>query len=303
MSRPRENETLVLSSGNTIGLAHYGDLDGPVVFYFHGQGSSRLEGVWWAKPAEAVGAHIIALDRPGVGLSSVQPNRKMLDWPLVVSEVAQRINIDQFYVLGGELGGAYALACAKELSPDALKGVGVVSCDPPMPRGRIGKMAGSLQSWVNRKAYEKFFVPAAKDPDPAVFRKLSVDGARTSSKRDNALFENAEFRDFLVDSERECYRQGGQGVTDDVRTYVKDWGFDIWNISVKVDMWCGDDGRYCPIKVNRSMEDQIDHARLVEFEGETHFSILATKGEQILRGLLFDDEKSYDHPAQKDAYN
>lgn len=122
-----ENETLTLSSGNTIGLAHYGDLDGPVVFYFHGQGSSRLEGVWWAKPTEAVGAHIIALDISGMGLSSVQPNRKMLDWPLVVSEVAQNLNIDQFYALGGELGGIYALACTKELSPSALKGDGVVT--------------------------------------------------------------------------------------------------------------------------------------------------------------------------------
>jgi pimeloyl-ACP methyl ester carboxylesterase len=105
MSRSREDETLAHSSGNTIGLAHYGNLNGPVIFYFHDQGSSRLEGVWWAKPAEAVGVHIIALDRPGTGLSSVQPNRTMLDWPLVVSEVAQRLNIGQFYVLGGELGG------------------------------------------------------------------------------------------------------------------------------------------------------------------------------------------------------
>ncbi|KFY02858.1 hypothetical protein O988_01857 [Pseudogymnoascus sp. VKM F-3808] len=302
MSRSRENETLVLSSGNTIGLAHYGDLDGPVVFYFHGQGSSRLEGVWWAKPAEAVGAHIIALDRPGIGLSSVQPNRKMLDWPLVVSEVAQRLNIDQFYVLGGELGGTYALACAKELSPNALKGVGVVTCGWPTSQSRGAKMLGSFQSWVNRKAY-KISVRAAKDPDPAVFRKLSVDGACALSKTDEALFENAQFRDFLVDSERECYRQGGQGVTDDVRISVKDWGFNIWNISAKVNMWCGDEGLYCPIKMNRLMEGQIDHARLIEFEGDTHFSILATKGEQILRGLLFDDEKSYDHPVQKDADN
>lgn len=116
MIRSRDNETVHLSNGNTIGLAHYGDPDGPVVFYFHGLGGSRLEGAYWAKAAESVGAHIIALDRPGIGLSSAQPKRKLLDWPLVVSEVAQNLKIDQFYVLGTTAGGSHALVCAKKRS-------------------------------------------------------------------------------------------------------------------------------------------------------------------------------------------
>jgi hypothetical protein len=177
-----------------------------------------------------------------------------------------------------------------------------VTCGWPIPQNRRGKILGPFQAWVNRKAYEKILFRAAKDPDPAIFRKVSVDGAR-GCKRDNVVFENAEFRDFLVDSHRECYRQGMQGVTDDVTISVKYWGFDIGNISSKVNMWCGDEGLYCPIKMNRLMEGQIDHARLIEFEGDTHFSILATKGEQILRGLFVDDEKSYDNPVQKDADN
>lgn len=302
MSRSRENETLKLSNGNTIGLAHYGDLDGPVVFYFHSLCSSRLEGVWWAKPAEALGAHIIALDRPGIGLSSIQPNRTIVDWPLVVSEVAQNLSIKQFYALGCELGGPYALACAKELPPDALRGVGVVACARQLSQSMGGKMVGSFKSWVSRKTHEKVFLRAARDPDPTAFRNLSVDGACQSSKKDKALFEKAEFRDFLVDSQRETYRQGSQGITDDVRIAVKDWGFDIRTISAKVSMWCGD-GLDCSFEQNRIMASQIDQAKLVEFEGDTLHSTLATKGAQILCGLLFMDEKSDDHPIQKDADN
>lgn len=301
MLRSRENETLYLSSGNTIGLAHYGDPDGPVVFYFHGLCTSRLEGAYWAKAAESVGAHIIALDRPGIGLSSAQPNRKLLEWPLVVSEVAQNLKIDQFYVLGTTAGGAHALACAKVLSPDTLKGVGLVASFSPRSKSIGSRMKHSLKLWVSRKVYEKVVLPAAKDPDPTVFQTLIVDGL---SEKDKALFENVEFRDFQVDAERECPKQGTQGVVDDMRVSVKDWGFDLQGISVKkVGLWCGTEDREGGIGWSRMIEDEIDQATLVEFEGDTHYSTLATRGEQILRGLLFDDEKSNGELLHKDAYN
>ncbi|KFY94094.1 hypothetical protein V498_04053 [Pseudogymnoascus sp. VKM F-4517 (FW-2822)] len=282
MIRSRDNETVHLSNGNTIGLAHYGDSDGPVVFYFHGLGASRLEGAYWAKAAESVGAHIIALDRPGIGLSSAQPKRKLLDWPLVVSEVAQNLKIDQFYVLGTTAGGSHALVCAKELSPDTLKGVGLVGSWWPMSMTIGNMMKLSYNRWGTRHLYKKTIISALNDPDPTVFHK----------------------QDLEVSSYRESCRQGPQGVFDDYKIVFGEWRCDIRDISSRnIGLWCGTEDYHSSIDENRNMEKAMKHATLVEFEGDTHHTTLATRGEQILRGLLFGDEKSDWHLLKHDDYN
>ncbi|KFZ23527.1 hypothetical protein V502_01996 [Pseudogymnoascus sp. VKM F-4520 (FW-2644)] len=196
------------------------------------------------------------------------------------------------------------ISCAKELSPNTLKGVGLVGSFGPLPLTMGSRMKYSLKGWVSRKVYEKTVVPAVEDPDPTVFQKQTMEGITARSETDKALFENVEFRDFLVDQERECLRQGSQGVTDELRIAVKDWGFDLQSISLeKIRLWCGTEEVEAPIDMSRNIEMQISQAKLVEFQGDTHYSTLATRGEQILRELLFDDEKSYGQLLPKDAYN
>lgn len=304
MIRSRDNETVHLSNGNTIGLAHYGDPDGPVVFYFHGLGGSRLEGAYWAKAAESVGAHIIALDRPGIGLSSAQPKRKLLDWPLAVSDVAQNLKIDQFYVLGTTAGGSHALVCAKELSPDTLKGVGLVGSYWPIQQTLVSKMKLSLITWGIRHVYKKSIFPTLKDPDPTVFRKEVMDNVTRLNEKDKVLFENVEFQGFEVNSQRECCKHGSQGVFDDMRIALNEWRDDIREISARnIRMWCGTEDGQGLIEGNRSMEKVMKHATLVEFESDTHYMTLATRGEQILRELLFAGEKYDGQLLKKDDYN
>jgi pimeloyl-ACP methyl ester carboxylesterase len=66
------NGTLTPRDGRTIGYAQYGDPSGKPVFFFHGGAGSGLE-----HPADvcAIGARLICTDRPGHGLSDLQPDR------------------------------------------------------------------------------------------------------------------------------------------------------------------------------------------------------------------------------------
>jgi uncharacterized membrane protein len=43
---------------------------------------------------------LIALDRPGMGLSDYQPRRTFVDWPDDVNQVAAALGLDRFAVLG-----------------------------------------------------------------------------------------------------------------------------------------------------------------------------------------------------------
>ncbi len=77
-----------LRDGRALGYAEFGDPAGKPVFFFHGFPGSRLQRYPDDAIAIASGARIITIDRPGLGLSSFQPGRKLLDWPGDVVELA-----------------------------------------------------------------------------------------------------------------------------------------------------------------------------------------------------------------------
>ena len=92
------NQTIQLKDGRKLGYAEYGDRAGKAVFYFNGSGGSRLE-----RPADEsilteLGIRLISTDRPGHGLSDLQPYRKLLDWPDDVIQLADRLGIEKFCV-------------------------------------------------------------------------------------------------------------------------------------------------------------------------------------------------------------
>src|SRR5919109_4568041 len=127
----RTGRTIRLRDGRQVGYAEWGDPGGQPLFYFHGWPGSRLEGRLGDQPAKAKGIRLIALDRPGMGLSDHQPRRRLVDWPDDVIQVAAALGLDRFAVLGISGGGPYAAACAWKLS-DRLTGAGIVSGLAPL---------------------------------------------------------------------------------------------------------------------------------------------------------------------------
>jgi pimeloyl-ACP methyl ester carboxylesterase len=127
------DQTVVLRDGRRLGFAEWGDRTGTPVFFFHGMPSSRLNG--HADPSVLDRRHVrrIAIDRPGMGLSDFQPERKLLGWPDDVVELADRLGLDRFGVVGNSAGGPYAAACAYKI-PARLTHVGIVSGVAPFER-------------------------------------------------------------------------------------------------------------------------------------------------------------------------
>jgi hypothetical protein len=91
--------THTLPDGRKLGYAQYGLLTGRPIFYCHGLPGSRLEAAMFDDTAKEVGARIIAVERPGHGLSSPQPGRKLLDHPKDIEELATHLKIEEFGVL------------------------------------------------------------------------------------------------------------------------------------------------------------------------------------------------------------
>ncbi|MBC7801768.1 MAG: alpha/beta fold hydrolase, partial [Gemmatimonadaceae bacterium] len=115
-----------LPDGRAIAVEEYGDPAGLPVLYFHGWPASRLE----AGLIPELPVRLLAFDRPGYGRSSPQPGRTLLDWPRDVAEVADRLGLDRFHVVGLSGGAPYAVACAYAI-PDRVRGMALVCPVPP----------------------------------------------------------------------------------------------------------------------------------------------------------------------------
>jgi pimeloyl-ACP methyl ester carboxylesterase len=100
-----EIRTLRLKDGRKLAYAEYGDPSGRPVFYFHGFPSCHLEISLADETAKRLGVRLIALDRPGFGLSGFQRRREIDDWPDDVKEAAEQIGIRRFAALGVSGGG------------------------------------------------------------------------------------------------------------------------------------------------------------------------------------------------------
>ena len=73
---------VTLPDGRTLAYEEYGDPDGRPVLSFHGGLSSRLDAAPADQAALTLGVRIVSPDRPGMGLSTYQPGRRLSTGPM-----------------------------------------------------------------------------------------------------------------------------------------------------------------------------------------------------------------------------
>lgn len=93
------SSTLTLPDGRKLGYAQYGSLTGHAILYQHGLPGSRLEAASLEDLGLELGARIIAVDRPGIGWSSPNPSRKMLDHPKDLESLAEHLGLEKYSVI------------------------------------------------------------------------------------------------------------------------------------------------------------------------------------------------------------
>ena len=98
-----------LADGRTLAYCEYGDPRGIPMFYAHGGSGSRMEGAVFNDAAAKYGFRLIATDRPGMGQSTLKLNRKFLDYPHDILELADHLGLDKFGVLGWSGGGPHTV--------------------------------------------------------------------------------------------------------------------------------------------------------------------------------------------------
>jgi len=295
---PQDSQILALADGRCLGYAEYGDRYGPAIFYFHGWPGSRLDAALGDTAGKKLGARIIGVDRPGMGISSLQPNRRLLDWPADVSQLARHLKLDRYRVVGGSGGGPYALACAKVLPQEELRGVGVVAGFGPWYMGTSGmpiqtRIMMNVMAWLpsaTRLLFERTALPAAQNPDRQVFTDMLTAAFQRLKGPDRAVFEDEKTLEITIEAIRESYKQGISGIVEEFRVLTSPWGFQLEDITFNnVKLWYGTEDKNTPVRMGRETAKRLQYAQLIEYPGDTHWTIFANHLEDILRDILEDN--------------
>ena len=282
----RINQQIELKDGRSLGYAEYGAPDGKPVFYFHGFPGSRLD--WPFSDADdsaaQLNARIIAVDRPGMGLSDFKHGREILDWPDDVVELADKLQLDRFAVLGISGGGPYAATCAYKI-PERLTATAIVSSmgpleAPHMKDGTSWTIPGK-PSLLRRLLLMLFDMGLRKNPEQFVTRsKVQF------PEPDRLLLDKPEVAKVYVEMLREAFRSGIDGVYQEAKLYTRPWNFRLEDISVEVHLWHGELDVNVPVSVGHYIADAIPNSHSTFLKKEAHLSLPYNHIQKILTILV-----------------
>lgn len=277
-----------LRDGRRLGYSEYGDPAGRPVLFFHGFGTSRVI----CPPDDALawrlGVRVIAVDRPGIGLSDALPGRRLLDWPADVAQLANQLRLDQFAIVGWSGGGPYAAACGHVLA-DRVRMVGLVSSPAPIsgvPRAdylrrfdRTAAMSAKRAPWMIRLALWHWGRPQRRDP-VRFFEESLADMCAA----DQDVLSDPSLRTLMIENSAELYRQGGRGMYDEALALADKWGFRPTEINAPVHLWHGELDETVPVSMAHYLARAIPQCRATIYPDEGHH-LLFSRWSEILGTL------------------
>jgi len=289
------SEDLVqLKNGAIIAFEQYGDASGVPVIFCHGWPSSRTMARLTDEAARGLGIRIISPDRPGISGSSLQPNRKLSDWPQVVERLANHLGIEKFRMLAISGGAPYAYATARAM-PERVGAIAIISGAVPIVDlvDRQGLLR--LYRWMlalyqrSPRLLRKLFLMARpilslRPPvrlRPLVLKMLMLQTCDEESLRDSAAFEA------VFESQRRAWRESAEGVMIDAQIYAQPWGFPIEEVQVPVRLWHGNQDRAFSARLAEDIANRLPNCEARFVDGAGHYSLPIRYMRQILRDLIY----------------
>lgn len=282
---------LNLANGGRIAWEESGDPNGTPVFFFHGWPASRLQGAGFSVEARELGVRIIAPDRPGIGLSTFQANRKLLDWPSVVAQMARHLGIERFRVLAISGGGPYAFASAWAL-PDQIEAALVASGAPPLPPEMdraalfaVYRLLLQVYRWQPGLLRAAFWCarPFVTLRPPLWLWPLML---KLTTPADTATLSDPQVFEGSFNCYRESWRGSALGVALDGEIYAEPWGFDVREIRTPMRIWHGKDDRSFRWQLAEELAEKLPNCESRFVENEGHYSLPIRHRREILEDLL-----------------
>jgi pimeloyl-ACP methyl ester carboxylesterase len=272
-----DSRLTVLPDGRDLGWLDIGRAKGVPIFAFHGTPGSRYNIVTDEAAVTKAGLRLICIDRPGYGLSTFQPGRRLIDWPRDVEYLADHLKIDRFSVLGHSGGGPHAVVCAALLGERVSSAAIVSGVGPVTGSDALEGMNRANQMVVKLAQRRSPVLTAISGFQMGVFRrrpKWALDVMMKSlPEQDKEILTRPDIRSMMTLEAARLSRTTGRAVGQDFEVFFAEWGFQLSSIAVPVHLWQGDADVNVPPLHARLMHEQIPGSVLHELPGAGHFFI------------------------------
>lgn len=254
----------------------YGNTDGYPLLFFHGiMGSHRLASLLDGF-GKTYGYRILAPDRPGMGHSGFQPDRRRTDWGEDMRQLLAAENISSCGVIGLSAGGPYALTTLQAL-PEQVRFAVLLSGWFPVPGApeidrllhpffRLFRGLGHHTPWA-QKLWARLIAAAYRHGSEQIV-KLTVRGLPPS---DRALWEEPDIRETLTADIEESFRQGWRGPWWDAVTCFEEPDPALLTATRPVALLHGTADTIVRYEVAQWLASHLPHATLHTVEGGGHF--------------------------------
>ena len=264
---------MTLPDGRVLAYTELGASDGPLVIYFHGAPTSRLDLAAYDEVFTGSGVRVVSPDRPGYGRSSPQPGRRLGDWPSDVAALADHLGAKRFAVMGISSGAPYVAVCAA-LLPERVAGAAMVAgvTDFGWPGAwqgfaefeaavmRLGDEAAATR-WCEEQFGadgSRFFEAVAEDP---------------MAPADEAFMADETVMGWLTATFGEAFRQGVGGYAQDATVQGQPWAFDPQAIVVPMLVVHGEADTLAPLAHARHTAELIPNSTLRTLPNQGHICL------------------------------
>src|SRR5688572_6951565 len=277
-----QDHLLQLPDGRNLGYTFYGPENGKPVLYFHGTPSSRLEplmviiyNVPLLSLLEQHNLKLIAVDRPGIGISTHDENRTLHSFAQDTALLLQHLQVKECSLLCWSGGGPYALAMAYYF---------------PQQISKVFIITGFSCSFGDEEVYEqmgwnKVYFKTARSFPLLLKGSLEVVKHTTlSSPISQKLYDLADadyvylkdvdkLNAFLDLTVKESVKEGPEGAVHEAAQYFAPLGFRLQQLQAPVYFWWGTSDFTVTYIHAKSMERQLPHVFPNYKPGEGHISI------------------------------
>ena len=278
----RDYQSIKLRDGRRLAYAEFGDPVGEPIIHCHGTPSSRAEGELTLRGscARQLGLRVIIPDRPGMGGSDFLRNRRIVDWPSDVLELADALRVERFAMLGSSGGAPYALVCGA-LIPERVCVVGVIGGVAPIDAPGLFPRRTRFLSQMMRVAAPIMRGLIRLQLLALRSRKVRKGMANAFPEPDRTLFQREDIRDRFIGCLEECCRNGPRGAVWELGMFSQPWGFQLTKVTVPVLLWQGERDGNVSAAHARFLAAALPHCQARFYPDDAHLSVMLNHHQEI----------------------
>jgi pimeloyl-ACP methyl ester carboxylesterase len=242
-----------------------------------------------SRAANKFNLNIIAIDRPGVGKSSVHHARTVNSWVEDVSELIRYLQFTRLDIIAFSGGATYAIACGVELKIYIRK---IIFVSPFVHITQPLKTTFSLR-YFNELAQAFIYRNLTIILKPSL-RKLAWKFKNTNANRRDILLglkgpdlkalDTAHNLALLWLSASEAFINGADSVITDLKIIASKLSYKLSDLTMPIHVFIGDLDHQIPKTMQTVFLENCPHAQLSLIYNSGHY-LLASNGLDICRTL------------------